>query len=43
MKRWAVCRNENVDFILGVGGGSAIDSAKAIAVGVPYDGILGSL
>jgi len=31
-------RKENVDFILAVGGGSAIDSAKAIAVGIPYDG-----
>jgi alcohol dehydrogenase YqhD (iron-dependent ADH family) len=26
------------DFILAVGGGSAIDSAKAIAAGIPYDG-----
>ena len=31
-------RKENIDFILAVGGGSAIDSAKAIAMGVPYDG-----
>lgn len=34
----ALCRKENVDFILAVGGGSVIDSAKAIAYGVPYDG-----
>jgi alcohol dehydrogenase YqhD (iron-dependent ADH family) len=33
-----LCRNEQVDFILAVGGGSAIDSAKAIAMGVPYEG-----
>ena len=33
-----LCRKENVGFILAVGGGSAIDSAKAIAVGVPYEG-----
>lgn len=33
-----LCRKENVDFILAVGGGSVIDSAKAIALGVPYDG-----
>jgi len=33
-----VCRNNRLDFILAVGGGSVIDSAKAIAVGVPYEG-----
>lgn len=33
-----LARMENVDFILSVGGGSALDSAKAIAVGAPYDG-----
>ena len=33
-----LCRKENVDFILAVGGGSVIDSSKAIALGVPYDG-----
>lgn len=33
-----LCRRENVGFILAVGGGSVIDSAKAIAAGVPYDG-----
>src|SRR5690554_5798051 len=33
-----LCRRENVDFILAVGGGSVIDSAKATALGVPYKG-----
>lgn len=33
-----LCRAEGVDFILAVGGGSAIDSSKAIAAGVLYDG-----
>lgn len=33
-----LCRKENIDFILAVGGGSTIDSAKAIALGTVYDG-----
>lgn len=33
-----LCRKENVDFILSVGGGSCIDSSKGIAVGYFYDG-----
>lgn len=34
----ALCRKEKVDFILAVGGGSVIDSAKAIAFGALYEG-----
>jgi alcohol dehydrogenase YqhD (iron-dependent ADH family) len=34
----AFCKKEQVDFILAVGGGSAIDSAKAIAMGFYYNG-----
>lgn len=33
-----LCRREGVDFILAVGGGSTIDSAKAIAAGSLYEG-----
>lgn len=33
-----LCRKEKVDFVLAVGGGSTIDSAKAIAAGTLYDG-----
>ncbi|MCE5329327.1 iron-containing alcohol dehydrogenase [bacterium] len=33
-----ICRDNNINFILAVGGGSAIDSAKAIACGVNYQG-----
>lgn len=33
-----LCRKESIDFIVAVGGGSTIDSAKAIAMGVPYEG-----
>jgi len=34
----ALCRAEGVDFLLAVGGGSVIDSCKAIGYGMKYDG-----
>lgn len=33
-----LCKQENIDFIMAVGGGSVIDSAKAIGMGLCYDG-----
>lgn len=33
-----LCRREKIDFILAVGGGSVIDSAKCIGYGAAYDG-----
>ena len=35
----ALCKEKNLDFILAVGGGSVIDSSKAISVGVYQDDV----
>jgi len=33
-----ICKKEKIDFVLAIGGGSTIDSSKAIALGSLYDG-----
>lgn len=33
-----ICRENSINFILAIGGGSVIDSAKAISIGIPYNG-----
>ena len=33
-----ICRNNNIDMVVAIGGGSIIDTAKAICAGVDYEG-----
>ena len=33
-----ICKNENIDFLLAVGGGSVIDTAKYVSIAAKYDG-----
>lgn len=33
-----ICKNEDIDMIIPIGGGSVIDCAKGIAIGAKYDG-----
>lgn len=33
-----LCKKEKIDFLVAIGGGSVIDSTKAIGLGIPYDG-----
>jgi alcohol dehydrogenase YqhD (iron-dependent ADH family) len=41
MKGIELAKDENVDFVLAVGGGSVIDTAKAIAIGLADDNVWG--
>jgi NADP-dependent alcohol dehydrogenase len=38
MKAVEIARNENVDFLLAVGGGSVLDGTKFIAAAIPFEG-----
>jgi len=38
MKAVKICRSDNIDFILAVGGGSVLDGTKFIAAAVDFDG-----
>lgn len=37
-KAIAICKEQNVEFLLAVGGGSVLDGTKLIAAGAPYEG-----